>query len=45
MVKNPAVSMVIPAYNYAEYLDEAIESVLNRIGKISTYWERTRPAA
>jgi glycosyltransferase involved in cell wall biosynthesis len=26
----PLVSMVIPAYNYADYLDEAIESILNQ---------------
>ena len=30
MINSPFVSIVIPAYNHAEYLGEAIESVLNQ---------------
>jgi len=31
MMNNPLVSVIIPNYNHAEYLDERIQSILNQI--------------
>ncbi len=30
MGKNPRVSIIIPCYNYGEFIDEAVDSVLNQ---------------